>query len=69
MRAKIMSLDFGYKNDFPYLWNAVTPGVKASRYKEGTASLAAVCMKTLRGQVRGSVGVCSATQANRMETL
>lgn len=69
MRVKVTSLDVRYKNDFPDLWNAVTSGVKASRGEEGTAGLATVCMKNPRRQVRGSVGVWSATPANRAEAL
>lgn len=69
MRVKITSLDWRYKNDFPYLWNAVTSGVKASPGQEGTAGLATVCMKNPRRQVRGSVGVWSASPANRTEAL
>lgn len=45
LRLKIMSLDFRHKNDFPYLWNAVTCGVKASQYKQGTETLTTVCIK------------------------
>lgn len=59
MRAKVTSLDFRCKNDFPYRWNAVTSGVKASQCKQGTGSLTTVCinqgMKNPCPRVRASV--------------
>lgn len=45
MRVKITSLDFRYKTDFPYLWNAVTYGVKASQYTQGPTTLTIACIK------------------------
>lgn len=48
MTVRIMSLDFRYKNDFPYLWNAVPYGVKASKHKQGTATLTSVWIKSVR---------------------